>query len=357
MAHAGGDMRRVSVLFVLLFAGVTQSFAAPSPKPQFGSIETVQQWIYGYRAKATPAQLPDAVRAMSKLGAFKDPESSGIYIGFVAGVLGTQQGKAEHLIGKMLPLPQQDEWAIVRAIAYSGLTDWKGVLRKFRARLPTRQVMIDKYLSGELQTLEGISVEKSPTVLQRMRGYMDVGQYFRERPKNVKVTFDSHPELLDTLWGYYFATGAYSPIARIITTLPWATDRDSVEKLTVGSMAKYTLASNASRDAGLLKMLKWAKEQQQPKEVVPVLTDVIDAAEMMDTVRLRKQALASIEELKRKGPGYRRELSFWGQVGQGAIALGCIGAAVAGQVEFGLPCVIGGAASSAVLNFWNGQQQ
>ena len=46
-----------------------------------------------------------------------------------------------------------------------------------------------------------------------------------------------------------------------------------------------------------------------------------------------------------------RKLAGWGQIGQGAIALGCIGAAVAGAVALGLPCVIGGAASGAVLNW------
>jgi hypothetical protein len=83
--------------------------------------------------------------------------------------------------------------------------------------------------------------------------------------------------------------------------------------------------------------------------------DVIEAAETVDTTRVRKEALAAISELQRKGPGYKRDGTFWGQVGQGAIALGCIAAATTGHVELGLPCVIGGAASSAALNFWSTQ--
>jgi hypothetical protein len=38
------------------------------------------------------------------------------------------------------------------------------------------------------------------------------------------------------------------------------------------------------------------------------------------------------------------------------MALGCITAAVTGQVEFGIPCVIGGAATSAALRMWDGQK-
>ena len=69
----------------------------------------------------------------------------------------------------------------------------------------------------------------------------------------------------------------------------------------------------------------------------------------------RKLALAAIEELKRKGPGYKRDISTWGQIGQGALALGCIVAATTGHVELGLPCIISGAASSAALSVWGGQ--
>jgi len=47
---------------------------------------------------------------------------------------------------------------------------------------------------------------------------------------------------------------------------------------------------------------------------------------------------------------------LWGKVGEGALAVGCIAAAAAGQVELGIPCVIGGATSSAALSAWDGQK-
>ena len=49
-------------------------------------------------------------------------------------------------------------------------------------------------------------------------------------------------------------------------------------------------------------MLKRASKNQ-PKNVTVVLDEVIDAAETMEITRLRKNALAALEELKRKGPG------------------------------------------------------
>jgi len=140
-----------------------------------------------------------------------------------------------------------------------------------------------------------------------------------------------------------------------VSLLPWSNDRDSVDKLTVGNMAKYTLATNAARDNDLLDMLRRVSKRE-PKNVASELNEIVEAAETMQTTRLRKDALASIEELKRKGPGSKRDISNWGQIGQGALALGCIAAAATGHIEFGLPCVIGGAASSAALSYWNNQQ-
>lgn len=337
---------------VMVGLGGSASAALPS-RSEFSSLDAVSRWISSYRAKPEPARLPAAIHALSRVGAFKDPESSGIYVGFIAGVIGANPAKADVLVAKMFPIAPADQWAIVRAIAYSGHPDWKGLLRKSAPRMPLRQVMIEKYLEGKLATLDDIPLEKkNPTLWEKARGFFKSDN---DGTRANEMTFDQAPELLDTLWGYYFATGSYRPIARMITLLPWSKERDSVDKLTVGSMAKYTLASNAARDTELLAMLKGASKSE-PKTVVAVLNEVIDAAETMETARLRKEALAAIEELKRKGPGYKRDVSTWGQVGQGALALGCIAAAATGHIEFGLPCVVGGAASSAAMGFWNNQQ-
>ena len=89
------------------------------------------RWINGYRQKPDPSNVPDVVKALSRMSAFKDPEQAGPYLGFIAGVIGTHQDRAEELIGKMFPLPEENHWVIVRAIAYSGHPDWKHLLRVF----------------------------------------------------------------------------------------------------------------------------------------------------------------------------------------------------------------------------------
>jgi len=345
-------MRWVIALIVLVGLVAPASAALPGTV-EFTSIDATSRWISSYRLKPEPARLPAAVRALSQHGAFKDPESAGIYVGFIAGVISSNPDRAEALIAKMLPIAEADQWVIVRAIAYSGHRDWKVLLHRFSERLPLRQAMIDKYLEGKLPTLDDIPLEKkNPSLWDKTRGLFQSDKDAKPMPE---TTVDRSPELLDTYWGYYFATGSYGPIARIIALLPWANERNSVDKLTVGNMAKYTLASNAARDTALLTTLKRASKNQ-PKEVTVVLNEVVEAAESMETTRLRKDALASIEELKRKGPGYKREVSSWGQIGTGALALGCIVAAATGHIELGIPCVVGGATSSAALTYWNNQQ-
>jgi hypothetical protein len=119
-------------------------------------------------------------------------------------------------------------------------------------------------------------------------------------------------------------------------------------------MAKVTLANNASRYPDLLAMLKEMSTYQEG-DTAKILADVIRAAENMEGPRLRKQALLAIDDLKRRGPGFRRDVALWGQVGQGAIALGCVAAAVASLTTLGLPCVIGGAVATAALNYYAAQ--
>jgi hypothetical protein len=284
------------------------------------------------------------VRALSEAGGLRDPEAAGFYVGFVAGVLGANRGQAERLASRMLSLPPGEQWIVVRAIAYSGLPAWKSMLARLAVRMPERRAMIDGYLTGRLPALDAIPLDVSPTMLEKVR------QRLGGEAEVAKTAFGNNPELLDTLWGLYFATGHYRPVWRLLTMLPWSKDNDSPARLNAGSAAKYTLASNASRYPDLLELLKEVAPYQDA-EVAPLLADVIYAAETMEAATIKKQQLAAIEQIKRKGPRYQRDMKLWGYVGQGAIAVGCIVAASVSLTSLGLPCVIGGAVSSAALNY------
>jgi hypothetical protein len=220
--------------------------------------------------------------------------------------------------------------------------------------MPARKVMIDKFLANKLPTLWQVASDKPPSTWTTVKDYVTFNR-LTGKEKRKDVVLDPTAELLDTFWGYYFATGSARPISRIIAMLPWSKEDESVDKLTVGGMAKYTLVANAARDGDLLAMLKRTREHQEAP-LVKILDQVIEAAETVETARVRKEALAAIEDLKRKGPGSRRNVTWLGQLGQGALAVGCIAAAATGHVELGLPCVVTGGVSSAALSFWEKQQ-
>ncbi len=346
-------MRRVMWTLALVTALGAPAAAAPTRTGDPGTTDAVLRWINGYRQKPDVAHVPAAVRTLSRLDALRDPETSAVYVGFVAGVIGSNPQKADELVEKMLPIKTEDHWFIVRAVAYSGMSGWRDLLHRYADRMPERQLMIEKYVTGKLPTLDGTAFEKSPGALDRIKGYTaSVGNFITGQKPQQPVRLEATSEVLDTLWGYYFATASYGPVGRILRMLPWTKDRDSTDKLTVGSMAKFTLASNAAHDAELLAMLK-REVKHEPEDVQPVLREVIEAVDTMEIAHLRKEALAAIDDLKRKGPGSKRDLSTWGQIGQGAVALGCVAAAATGQVEIGIPCVVGGALGSAALNYWS----
>ncbi|WGR91705.1 hypothetical protein MTX26_15005 [Bradyrhizobium sp. ISRA443] len=350
-------MRYAALIFTLVaLIGPARAAVASQIDPR-ASLGVVQQWIYNYRAKPDYAHVPAAVRVLFHSQTFKEPENAGIYIGFIAGAIGSNPPKAEQLVNSLIPVPPEDEWVIVRAIAYSGLPDWRNLLRRIAPKMPERRVMIDSYLNGTLPTLAEIPLEESkPGMLDKLRSAFSRNPFKKEDKKlDTKLTFATSQDLLDTLWGYYFATGSHVPIMTIVQMLPWSKSRDTIDKLTVGSMARYTLASYAVRDNALREFLR-GELAQQPEAMKGPLTEVIRAADTVQLSALRRDAVAAVEELKTKGSDARRNLDFWGQVGVGALALGCVSAAALGEVAVGVPCVIGGATSQGLLSFWEKQQ-
>lgn len=303
---------------------------APRAAAQHGDLaftkpEHVLAFINGYREEKSPQRVVAAVKAMGDLGMLREPEESGIYIGFLAGVIKESGDGARALIGRMFPMPPEDQVILIKAIAYCGRDDWKDLITHFTERMPARKVLIERYLYRGGPMLDGLMTEATGAFA------------------------------VDVYWGLYFATGDAEPAQRIVATLAWTSEKDSVEKLTIGSMAKWTLAANATRDKGLRDIMK-AEMNVQPKAVRTALSEVIEAAETFETQRIKRDALKAIEELKHKGPQSKRDTVWWGQAGQTVLALGCVAAAAAGQVELGIPCVVGGALSSAALKYLVPQQ-
>ena len=133
---------RYVVLAVLACLIVQPAHAVVAPEiDPAASLSVVQQWIYNFRTKPDYAHVPAAVRVLFHSQTFKEPENAGIYLGFIAGAIGSNPAKAEQLVNSFFPVPPEDEWVIVRAIAYSGLPDWRGLMRKIEVKLPAKCVV------------------------------------------------------------------------------------------------------------------------------------------------------------------------------------------------------------------------
>jgi hypothetical protein len=311
------------------------AFATPEPVQQaepsasFSTPERLVDWVYNYHAHPTPWHVPAAVRAMRELGLFTDEEKGAFCTGFIAGVLGTNQKDGPALIAKMLPMPDKDQAVLIRAIAFSGRPDWRELLTKFKNHMPLREPLIDSYLSGKAKTLMQVDLSDGPAVVY-------------------------------TLWGYYVATGQYEPVVRIMQALRWSRNKDdgnfslkkifsgwrndpsAVDKISTGATAKWTLASYAERNRDLLSLYR-AEYERQPPEIAKPLRDVIEAAEVFESEKIRKDQFASIEEAQKLQATNEAGMSKGATAGSIAIATGCVAASALGQIYIAVPCVIGGA--------------
>jgi hypothetical protein len=189
---------------IILAILILPAAAAAWRLDELASREDVLKWIDGYRDRPDPASVRIAMKVLSQRGVLRDADTAGVYVGVMAGIIGSHPSEAARIVGRVLPaLAEEDQWIMVRAIAYSGLPEWKTLLEKFAARMPSRRVMIDKYLDGTLLALDKVPLEaEKPALLDKVKNY------FASSPsKRSALTFDTSPELLDTLWGIYFATG------------------------------------------------------------------------------------------------------------------------------------------------------
>jgi hypothetical protein len=347
IAHAA----RRGLLALCATLATLPAVAAPAA-PDFSSSGAILRWIVRYHEDGKPADVGEAARAMSRIGAFHNPDGAGVYVGFLAGVVGATPHRADELAVRLATLPEQDRWVAVRAVAWSGHPDWRNVLRRLATRLPERRAMINHYLAGGMPTLHQLAIAVDERgLLRKVKDYIRFdGKDFAgaDATKAKSATLAPTPDLIDALWGYYFATRAVQPVDRIVAMLRWAKDGDHVDRLTLGAMAKLTLSTNAARDPDLLALMKRLRPYQRPP-VARELDEAIEAAETVNLGPIRTRALAAIEEIKTKGSASGRSIAWWSRAGESAIALGCIGAAVAGQVQLGLPCVVGGAVSSATM--------
>jgi len=303
--------------------------SASTAVPEFASAERLLDWVSNYRDKPQYWKVPAAVHAMRDHRLFTDEEQRWFCIGFIAGVLGTNPKDGPGLIPKMFPMPPKEQEVVIRAIAYSGRPDWQDLLVKNAGKMPLRKPLIDDLLDGRRPTLQAMALDA----------------------EGAKAVY--------ALWGYYVASGQHEPVVRIVQALQWSkgaekkgffgklasgwgADANNVEKVTTGGTAKWTLASYAERDRELIRLYQ-AELKNQPEEIAEPLKDVIEAAELFEAEKIRKEQYGAIEDAERQQLTADAGMSKGWTAGSIAIATGCMAASALGQAQIAVPCVIGGA--------------
>ena len=324
-----------SVAFFLAFLVFVQSASATTSQeidPR-ASLGVVQQWIYNYRAKPDYGHIPAAVRVLFHAQTFKEPENAGIYLGFIAGAIGVEPGEGRATRQQLLPgaggrrMGDRPRDRLFRTAGLAqpvaqGRAENAGTagddrrLSRRQAADAVRHSAGRKAARHDRQGARACSPRiPSPRTTRRCKS----ADHFRQQSGSARHAVGLL--LRDRL--------ASADRAHHRRCCPGAKSHDTVDKLTVGSMARYTLASYAVRDTGLREYLRERTQGAADAVKVP-LTEVIEAADTVQLGAVRKDALAAVDELKAKGSDSRRNLDFWGQVGVGAVALGCVSAAALG---------------------------
>ena len=282
--------------------------------------------------------------------AFKDAETCGAYIGFIAGVLGANPARAESLVAKMLAdRSGRSLGAGARHRLFRDCRTGRNCSSTFVDRMPMRRAMIDKYLDGNLPTLEQIdyAADKARHDRQDQEWTLQLTDKTPRKP----VTLAPSPELIDVLWGYYLATGTYAPIGRIDQAA--AARQRSRQCRQPHHRQRRQIHARQQRGARprSAQHAEMVGQAASPRTSPWCSTTSSKPRRRSTPCTCARNRSPRSRSSSRKVPNSKRELSGWGQVGQGALSMGCVVAAATGQIELGIPCVLGGAAYSAGMQY------
>lgn len=210
-----------------------------------------------YRAPMAE-QLPAIVQAAVTQGMTEDRAKRLSLIAFMAGVIADDAKQIDRLAAMYAKLPGNHHAQLVRAILYSGRSDWKDQLERLKAAWPDK--------AAEIDTLSARGARAVYT-LQR----------------------DGQPEVLDMNWAFFGATGRREPIVAIVEALG---DLRAPEpaKVALAHTARLSLATQSikhDRVFEICQRLQWGTFGND-------LRGIIVAAQTNDFSRFKSDAEAAI---------------------------------------------------------------
>ena len=232
---------------IVVALAVTCSIAVAAPE-KFSDAQTLSRWITYYYVSPQPQRVGEAIRAASSKGFMNEGKNAPPFIGFVAGALHKTPAIAPSLVETLGSLRKADQPVVILGIWYSGHPQAKDILQRLSKSRPAHKELIARLLANAPLGVLDLPLEQGPWVL-------------------------------DTLWGYFMATGDDAPVARIITALPWVNVRGDVPRLLVGGAARWSLVSNAIQHERVMAVCRKEAASSSREDARRVLAEVIATAE------------------------------------------------------------------------------
>jgi hypothetical protein len=183
---------RTLAAFLLLLNSAIGAVAPPTDNEQTKvSVEAASssKWLTFYYRKPEPERFVVEVRKMSKAEMLTKPGAEPPTLAFLSRVLAANPEKIEAWMKALADLPEGDKAELHRAIWFSDTKESKAYLK-----------------------------DKS------------VAKYVNKDPPDILQMEIESPDVLDMLWGYFFATGEEAPIRRIVSAFNYSTYFGAVER-------------------------------------------------------------------------------------------------------------------------------
>ena len=143
-----------------------------APAGQDRILSRARPWSNGWTAiahKPEPARLPAAVRALSEAGALRDPEAAGFTSASSPACSAPIAARPSAWSSRCCRCRPATSGSWCAPSPIPACRPGRAMLATLAAGMPARRAMIDGYLTGRLPTLDAIELDKSPTLLEKLR--------------------------------------------------------------------------------------------------------------------------------------------------------------------------------------------
>jgi hypothetical protein len=225
------------ILFALVAFIAVSAMGANDRAPP----EQLEKWLTYYYLDPHPDEVPAALRAIAQQGLFENDHVQAPLSGFFAEVFRSNPEKLDTWIKPYLGIPD-------RHIIYSAL--WMANSAQSKA------------------ALESLAKAAKPDEAKRLR------QRLSTPPPTIGAMPIDNPASLDYLWGSFMASGAETPVVRVIEQVKRADVRGNINETLIGSAAKWSLLANASQHAKVLEIIR-ANAESSDTETRAALGEIL----------------------------------------------------------------------------------